>query len=84
MGNLYLRYFNEAQIREMVRDVHKKWGEMWNLCGPKVRTAFIEQHVVEVLLASLTSPTIDKAAVQELRFAMLVEAGLADSNDARV
>jgi len=75
-----LHYFDKAQIRTMVREVREQWGQMWDLCGPKVREAFIEQHTVKVVL-TLLGQTVDKAVLCEVRNAMMVEAGLADPDE---
>lgn len=70
-----LKYFDAEQIRANVARVRKKWGSMWDLCGPEVRRAFIEQHVL-IVAFSLMGSSVDKAVLSECLTAMLLEAGI--------
>ena len=77
-----LEYFTRAQITKAVAEVREKWGSMWHLVGPEVRDAFVEQHVLHVMLTvSLTQKSLDKAVLQELLQAMRVEAGVIGEDD---
>jgi len=75
------RHFDHAQIRLFVREVREKWGQMWDLCGPEVRKAFIDQHAVKLVL-TLGGQSVDKAVLREVRTAMMIEAGLAEIQEA--
>jgi len=77
---LTLKHFDQAQIRTFVREVREKWGQMWDLCGPEVRKAFIDQYVVTLVL-TLGGHNVDKAVLREARNAMMLEAGLVEPFD---
>jgi hypothetical protein len=75
--DLKLQFFEADQIYRFVKEVRQEWGQMWDLCGPKVRIALIDQHCLKIAF-TLMGQQVDKAVVREMRSAMLMLASLSD------
>lgn len=72
-----LKHWDAAQIRDFVKEVRADVGlDGWNLLVPRLKRALIVEKVFKVVILQATMP--EKAAVLELREAMLNVAGLGD------
>jgi len=76
MATMTLTHWTDGQIRDFVREVRKEWGALWDNVGPAVRLALIEQKVFKIYL--IQAAKIEKAAVIELRAAMMAAVGIED------
>ncbi len=72
-----LKYWAIGQIRDFVREVQKSVGaDGWNLLVPRLQQALIHEKVLMVHLTN--DGRLNKAAIIELRVAMMDLAGLAE------
>lgn len=73
--------FSKQQIKHFVRDVKKEFGGTgWALLVDRLREAVIAEYAL-FILAGQHADTIPTKALTDLRYAMLVEAGLREAKE---
>ncbi len=73
-----LQHWDRGQIRDFHKEVWSSVGaDGWALLVPRIQKALIAEKVLKVVVLQSTMP--EKAAVLELREALMSEAGLEEA-----
>lgn len=71
------KMFDARQIRDFVKAVKRETGCAWSMFGGRIQEALIAEYALGVL-AGQAADYVGTDTINELRYAMLVEAGLRD------